>query len=322
MSEPRGKYRGVKIYYFERPALIMNPLNAEPTHLFTVAGRTIALDETGDPRGHPVFFFHGWPASRLQGAGFSVEARELGLRILAPDRPGIGLSAAQPGRRLLDWPPVVRELARQLEIERFSVLAISGGGPYALATAFALPEMVEAAVIVSGAPPLGPGTDRSTLLAAYRWLLALYGRTPAALRVLFQLIRPIAYTRPPRWTWPLFRRLAPPGDRGALADPGVFGGSLDCHREAWRTSGHGVFADAEIYPRDWGFTPEEVRTPVRLWHGKSDTSFPWPLIAALAARLPNCETRFIENEGHYSLPIAHRRAILEDLLAARGCSNR
>src|SRR3954465_2442307 len=125
-----------------------------PTHLLTVApGRQIAVDESGAPDGHPVFFFHGWPASRLQGAGFSVEARELGVRLLAPDRPGIGLSSAQPGRRLLDWPPVVRELARQMGITRFSVLAISGGGPYALATAFALPEIVDTAVIVSGAPP-------------------------------------------------------------------------------------------------------------------------------------------------------------------------
>src|SRR5437764_8999533 len=121
---------------------------ATPTHLLTVApGRQIAVDETGDPRGYPVFFFHGWPASRLQGAGFSVEAPELGLRILAPDRPGIGLSTPQPGRRLLDWPPVVREIARQLGFARFSVMAVSGGGPYALATAFALPECVEATVV-------------------------------------------------------------------------------------------------------------------------------------------------------------------------------
>ena len=295
-------------------------MKASPTHLLTVEGRTIALDESGDPAGQPVFFFHGWPASRLQGAGFGPEARTMGLRLLAPDRPGIGLSSSQPGRRLLDWPPVVREMARLMGFARFSVLAVSGGGPYALATAYALPEVVEAAVIVSGAPPLGLEADRSRLLPAYRWLLAAYRRWPGALRGLFDAVRPFAYTRPPRWSWPLLLRFAPPGDRGALVDPQVFGGSLDCHREAWRTSGRGVFEDAEIYPRDWGFAPEDVRAPVRLWHGRGDTSFPWPLIEALAARLPNCETRFIEGEGHYSLPIAHRRAILEDLLAARKCA--
>jgi pimeloyl-ACP methyl ester carboxylesterase len=212
---------------------------------------------------------------------------------------------------------VVREIARQLGIERFSVLAISGGGPYAMATAFALPDLVEAAVIVSGAPPLGPETDRQHLLPVYRWLLTAYGLWPGALRGFFHFIRPFAYARPPQWSWPLLVRLAPPGDRGALVDADVFGGSLDCYREAWRTSGRGVFEDAEIYPCAWGFEPEDVRAPIRLWHGKGDTSFSWRMAEALAARLPNGQARFIEGEGHYSLPILHKRAILEDLLAAR-----
>src|SRR3954452_9092954 len=91
------------------------------------SGARIALNESGDLQGRPVLFFHGWPASRLQGAGFSVEAREMGLRIIAPDRPGVGLSTPQPGRRLLDWPPVVHEIAEQMALSRFLVLAVSGG---------------------------------------------------------------------------------------------------------------------------------------------------------------------------------------------------
>src|SRR6478752_5918588 len=87
-------------------------------------GQRIAWEESGDPRGFPVFFFHGWPASRLQGAGFNVEARELGVRIISPDRPGIGLSTFQAGRKPLDWPPVVTEMARHLGFERFRVLAV------------------------------------------------------------------------------------------------------------------------------------------------------------------------------------------------------
>jgi pimeloyl-ACP methyl ester carboxylesterase len=289
-----------------------------PTHLLTVApGRQIAVDETGDPHGHPVFFLHGWPASRLQGAGFSVEAPELGLRILAPDRPGIGLSTPQPGRRLLDWPPVVRELARQLGVERFSVMAVSGGGPYALATAFALPECVEATIVTSGAPPLGPGSDLQGLLPVYRLLLAGYRRWPAALGHCFHLARPFAAIRPPDWTWPLIRRFAPRGDRHALQDPRTIASSLDCYCEAWRTTGRGVYEDAAVYAHDWGFPLEEIRGPVRIWHGKGDSSFPWRLAEALARRLPNCETRFVEGEGHYSLPLMKRREILEDLIAAR-----
>jgi len=37
----------------------------------------------------------------------------------------------------------------------------------------------------------------------------------------------------------------------------------------------------------------------------------------MAAQLPNCEARYLDDEAHYSLAIRHRRAILEDLLAYR-----
>jgi pimeloyl-ACP methyl ester carboxylesterase len=281
----------------------------------------LAVDETGAPSGTPIFFFHGWPASRLQGSGFGVEGRELGARILSPDRPGIGLSSHQPGRTLLDWPPLIREIARQLRIERFRVLAISGGGPYALATAHALPEMIDAVAVVSGAPPLDADVDQNALLPVYRWLLSAYRKWPELVRKMFGIARPIATIQPPVWSWPFFLRFVPPADRHALRDPGMFLGCFAVYREAWRGSAQGVIADAEVYARDWGFRPEDVRVPIRLWHGRNDRSFSWKLAEQLARRLPHCEARFIENEGHYSLPIRHRRAILTDLLQTNSMRN-
>jgi pimeloyl-ACP methyl ester carboxylesterase len=277
----------------------------------------IAVNEAGDPCGHPVFFFHGWPASRLQGAGFGPDALALGLRIISPDRPGVGLSTPQPGRRLLDWPRIVAELADQLGLARFLVLAVSGGGPYGISTAHSLPDRVEGAAIVSGAPPLGGLSDPRDLMLAYRCLLALHARWPKTLRHLFHIARPIASARPPRWLWPFLLRFIPPSDRSALRDPNVFEGSFECYREAWRGSGHGVFADAELYAQDWGFELEHVQPPIRLWHGKADHAFSWRLAEAVARRLPQCTARFLENEGHFSLPIRHGRAILQDLLSTR-----
>jgi pimeloyl-ACP methyl ester carboxylesterase len=279
-------------------------------------GVRLAVEQTGDLSGKPIFFFHGWPASRLQGSGFNVEAREFGARVISPDRPGIGLSSHQPGRVLLDWPPLIRGIAEQLGISRFHVLAVSGGGPYALATAHALPELVESVAIVSGAPPLHADVDRDALLPVYRWLLCIYRKQPNLLRRVFCVARPVATLRPPTWSWPLLLRFVPAADRSALRDPRVFEGSFAVYREAWRGSAHGVIADAEVYAHDWGFRPEDVRVPVQLWHGRNDRSFSWRLAEALSRRIPNCETRFIDNEGHYSLPIRHRRQILKNLLEA------
>jgi dipeptidyl aminopeptidase/acylaminoacyl peptidase len=94
-------------------------------------GRTLAYLESGDPEGRPLFYFHGGPGSRLEGLLFDDLNQQLGIRMITPDRPGYGLSDFQEARTYLDWPDDVRQLADQLDIERFAVLGWSSGGPHA-----------------------------------------------------------------------------------------------------------------------------------------------------------------------------------------------
>ncbi|MEY2480922.1 MAG: hypothetical protein QOI04_1849 [Verrucomicrobiota bacterium] len=278
-------------------------------------GGRIAVQEYGDPHGAPVIFCHGWPSSRTMAALTDQAAREVGARIISPDRPGIRDSSFHPNRRLLDWPPVMGEIARQLELEKFRMLAISGGAPYAFVTAWAMPEKVDAIAVVSGAPPISELQEQEGLLTLYRWMLALYGKRPRLLRTLFHLVRPFASVRPPIRIRPMLLKLLPPSDADVLRDAAAFEACFESQRQAWRASVHGVMADAEIYARPWGFSLDEVRVPVRLWHGKIDRAFSFRLAEEIAARLPNCQLRLIENAGHYSLPIRNMREILVDLLA-------
>ena len=74
-------------------------------------------------------------------------------------------------------------------------------------------------------------------------------------------------------------------------------------------------ADAQVYAKPWGFSLDEVRVPVRLWHGKEDRAFSVRLAEEIAGRLPDCKARYVAGEGHYSLPIRHIRAILQDLIS-------
>src|SRR6476469_927044 len=124
-----------------------------------IGGRTVAFQEYGAPSGTPVFFFHGWPSSRTMAELTETAARDLNIRIISPDRPGISRSEFAPDRRLLDWPPLLTALADHLGIERFHVLAISGGAPYAYAMAWAKPERVKGIAVVSGAAPLAELED-------------------------------------------------------------------------------------------------------------------------------------------------------------------
>ena len=279
------------------------------------SGRSVAFAEYGDPNGTPVFFCHGWPASRLQGALLHEHARELGARIIAPDRPGVGYSPSHPGRTLRDWPGLLGEMADALELPRFHVLGVSGGGPYALAAAWGLPGRIPAVAVVCGAPPLVGGADPSQLNPAYQWLLRTHLNSPRTLRWLFRAARPFARVRPPDWVRPWLLRKLPPPEAETLADNHIFETCFYNYRESWRGGADGLYGDAAIFADPWGFDLEEIKVPVRLWHGKQDRNFAWEVSQEIAARLPHCTPHFIEDEAHYSLAIRRRKEILADLLA-------
>ncbi|HEY1582298.1 MAG TPA: alpha/beta hydrolase [Chthoniobacterales bacterium] len=279
-------------------------------------GQVLAIAEYGARDGAPVFFCHGWPSSRTMAELTDPAARGMGLRIISPDRPGIRDSSLTPERRLLDWPPVLAELADSLGIGEFRILGISGGAPYAFVAAWALPERVEAIAVVSGASPLAELQDRSGLLALYRWLLFFYPRHRELLRFSFHAARPFLSLKVPIRFRPLLLKLLQPCDAKVMRDIAAFDACFESQRQAWRASADGLMIDAEIYAQPWGFPLEEIRVPVRLWHGKKDRSFHWSLAESLGARLSNCAFRLAEGEGHYSLPIRHMEEILADLQSA------
>jgi pimeloyl-ACP methyl ester carboxylesterase len=279
-------------------------------------GGSLAYVEYGNSNGVPVFFFHGWPSSKTMAQLTDTAARELGVRIISPDRPGIWESAFQANRTLLDWPDVLAQLADHLGLARFYIFAISGGAPYAYACGVRLRERVRALAIASGAPPIVDLSDHTGLLKLYRWMLALYRRSPKLLRALIYAARPVAALRPPIRFRPLLLKIMQlqTCDASALRDSAAFEACFESQRHAWRASAKGIMADAEIYARPWGFRLEDVDVPVRLWHGKQDRAFSVRLAEEVAQRLLNCQAHFIDNEGHYSLPIRHVREILGDLL--------
>ncbi|RMZ80310.1 hypothetical protein DV738_g2809, partial [Chaetothyriales sp. CBS 135597] len=107
-------------------------------------GRTIAFSEVGDPNGFAVFCCVGMGLTRYVTTFYDDLARTLRLRIITPDRPGVGESEAVPERlhNPLTWVDDVAIICHTLEISRFSLLAHSAGAIYALATALKMPQFV------------------------------------------------------------------------------------------------------------------------------------------------------------------------------------
>jgi len=116
-------------------------------------GRQLCYGKFGDPNGSPIFHFHGYPGSRLEGRLVSKMASRCNVRLIAVDRPGMGLSDFKQKRAFLDWPDDVIELADFLQIEKFAVEGVSGGGPYALASAYKITHRLTSAGILGGTGP-------------------------------------------------------------------------------------------------------------------------------------------------------------------------
>ena len=116
-------------------------------------GRVLGYAEYGDSQGFPVFYFHGGQESRLSSSFMDSTAFELGVRIIAPDRPGVGLSTFQENRTFQSWATDVDQLADSLQLERFSIFGLSGGAPHVLACLVRLSDRIENASIISGATP-------------------------------------------------------------------------------------------------------------------------------------------------------------------------
>src|SRR5947208_27334 len=157
----------------------------------------VAVEEYGDSAGVPVIFCHGWPSSRTMAELTHDAACQLGVRIISPDRPGIRDSMFHPNRTLLDWPPLMRQIADQLKLDSFRMLAISGGAPYAFVSGWAMPERVGAVAIVNGVPPIAELTDRRGLMRLHNRMLSIRDRSPGLLKFLFHVARPVAASRLP-----------------------------------------------------------------------------------------------------------------------------
>ena len=273
-------------------------------------GRMLGYAEYGVPDGVPVFYFHGFPSSRLDWLFFDAEgpAAELNARIIAPDRPGHGLSDLQRGRRLLDWPADVAALADALQIDRFAVLGISGGGPYAAVCAYGIPERLTRAGIVSGMGPAdAPGMQEGT-----SWTIP--GQFPLARRLTLMLTS-MGLSRDPDQFLSRSRETFSEPDGLLLDKPEPAKAFIAGMQEAFRSGTGGANHEAGLYTRPWGFQLQEIDAEVYLWHGGLDSNVPISVGRFVAGAIPNCKARFYEDEGHLALPHNRMEEILSALLA-------
>lgn len=276
-------------------------------------GRLLGYEVYGDLEGRPVFYFHGFPGSRLEAQLADGVAARLGVRLIALDRPGFGLSDFKPGRTIFEWPDDVVNIADALGISRFATLGVSGGGPYAAACALRIPERLTAVGIVCGLGPLdsSDGTDRMN--RKNRLFFFLGRRLPWLAKLSLWRVAHQARRNPEEILGRMISALPDP-DKAVLARPEVKTAIKDNVVEAFRSGSRGATCELLLHSRPWGFLLKDIVTRVNLWHGEQDGSVPPTMGQYLARTIPNCRAIFHPGEGHFSLAINHMEEILSGLL--------
>ncbi len=280
----------------------MNTLLDEPRFEGSIrldAERKLGFAEFGPVDGLPLLWFHGTPGGRRQ---IAPDARRLawrqGIRIVAVERPGIGDSSPHVHDAVVDFAGDIEQLCDALGIERFAVVGLSGGGPYALACAHELPKRVALAIVLGGVAPsvgedaIGGGANDLT-----RTMSPVVARTWAplgsAMRGLVRLLEPAAET-----AIDLFASAMPPGDKLVLSDASTRAMFKDDLLRGSKTQMHAVWIDGVLFGRHWGFELCDVTVPTLLRYGDADRIVPLEHGQHLAARLPNAELRVHPGEGH------------------------
>ena len=282
----------------------------------TADGRLLGFAEFGDPTGSPVFYFHGFPSCRIEGGHIESAASERSVRLVAVDRPGMGLSDRVSGRRLLDWPDDVAAIADALGFDRFSVLGASGGGPYALACAYAMPDRVIRCGLAAGTGPMGAASAEDT--KSSRMIGALARRAPFLVRLM--LWREIGRHCGNRdKTAALLASQAqqlPAVDREIFLDESYQSRFVDQVIESFSQGTKGPVNDAAIlFGHPWGFRPEDIsEVEVFVWHGELDQSVPISMSKALCSRIDGAEAAFFPDEGHVSLLLRRGADIVSALV--------
>jgi pimeloyl-ACP methyl ester carboxylesterase len=278
-------------------------------------GRELAYEEYGDPEGVPVLSFHGGLSSRLDAAPAHVAALSLWVRVVSPDRPGMGRSTFQPGRRLLDWPDDVATLADALDLDRFAVMGWSCGGPYAAACSARLGERVTAVGLLSSAVPFELVGTTKGLTSDDRILLYLVRRAPWLASALLRIsIADATETRLYREIRQTFSAV----DRAALEERESIGDAVAFVKESMRQGTAGCLQDYRVFGDPWGFDLGEVTAPVHIWEGSEDKTGPSEYRELLLRSLPRADLTIVPGEGHLSLLPHQAPAILGRLTGRAG----
>lgn len=277
-------------------------------------GRTLGYAEYGNKRGFPIFYFHGGQESRLSSKFMDSTAKSLNIRLISPDRPGIGLSTFKEDRRFLDWANDIEELANCLGLTNYSIFGLSGGAPHVLACLQTNVERTIKASIISGAAPYNYKNSTKGMwfpVKIIHWLANMKNDWMIRKVIRRDYEELIKY---PEKRMKQFQEHLPSPDKELMIRNPEYGrefitGSIESYNQGI----DGVVQEWKLYVDAWDLDLTTIQFPVMLWYGSEDNMAPIQRGFYYRNQLPNSSLKIVDNEGHFSLIRNHLEEILIEL---------
>ncbi|WP_028023216.1 alpha/beta fold hydrolase [Enterovibrio calviensis] len=277
--------------------------------------RMLAYRDIGAANSVPILYLHS-----VVGASAEIETMlsfediaALNCRIIAPDRPGYGLSSLNKKPGFNAFNQDLKALLEHLDIPCVYILGFSMGALYGMAFAREYPERVTKVIGVSAGLASTEKSEFAIMNPLWRMSMTLARDIPNVYRLVAGLM--FKSMRKDR-----SKVLELIEDSVVLEEAAIFRDKRfaeiysDSLGYAWQQGLFATCKDTELLMKKLSFSPEEIHTPVTLWHGAKDRHVPFTVVERLAKRLPNVELKVEPHLSHFLILLKIREIIENDIL--------
>jgi pimeloyl-ACP methyl ester carboxylesterase len=287
--------------------------NSDRNYYFGETRQRLFVREWGSVDKPVILLIHGFPGCADHGRLMSETPYSDSTRLIAMDRPGYGQSDPQKKMTPMKFAQQVKALLDHLGIHEVSIISVSGGAPFSLATAYLLKNRVRKLISVGGVGPLTPKTFKFLNYQQRKtWFLRNF-LPESVLRFTMNRIWEKGIDKIDEFLFTDLDSFSP-YDRKVLQDPELGPVFIETTKTALSGGPDGVLEDMRVYSKAWGFPLQEVNCPITLWHGREDDIVNYMFAEDLQKRIPQAKLNFVSEQGHYSIMVNCRDAIIGDLL--------
>ncbi|MFI7318520.1 alpha/beta fold hydrolase [Streptomyces venezuelae] len=260
-------------------------------------GRTAHYSDTGGKDGKPVLFIGGTGTSARASHMtdfFRTTREDLGLRLISVERNGFGDTEFDEKLDKADFAEDALEVLDKLGVDDVSVVAISGGGPYAAELAARAPERITQLHLAAALPP--------------------YGTKPAYCALSDDALSDAVedQIKDPRKWW-AFPDDSPVKSIPGFADRAYEEGARTYNQRGQQADPAPQVHEQKLYCGRPGPDLSKLDAPVYLYGGKKDTTVPPATLQTWQKELPGtAKVRSYADSGH-DVQYRHWDQILVDL---------